>query len=152
MVFRTPFAMFPLLQWRNEIDRLVSSALNSPAGAGARRFVTGESFPALNMWEDESNLYVEAELPGMKADDLDISVVGDELTLKGTRTDDALEGAVYHRRERGVGKFTRIMRLPSAVESDQVQASLNHGVLLITLPKTAAAKPRRIKVNAARKK
>jgi HSP20 family protein len=150
MVFRNQHVMNQVVQLRDEVDRLLTNALNSSPVVGARRFVTGLSFQALNVWEDEGHVYVEAELPGVKADDLDVSVVDDELTLKGKRSEDAPEKAAFHRRERGLGEFTRMLRLPSPVNADQVQASLDNGVLLLTLPKAESAKPRKIKVNATK--
>jgi HSP20 family protein len=110
--------------------------------------MTGRGFPAVNVWEDENNLFVEAEVPGLKAEDLDVTVVGDELTIKGERTEDGPAEGAFHRRERGVGSFTRIVRLTSEVDADRVQASLAEGVLLLTLPKAETAKPRKIKVKS----
>lgn len=149
MVFRSPLVLSPVLQLRDEVDRLLTNAFGNGV-VGARRFVSGLSFPSLNVWEDDANLYVEAELPGVKAEDLDVSVVGEELTLKGKRGDDAPQEASYHRRERGVGEFTRVLRLPVPVNPDQVQASLENGVLQLTLPKAESAKPRKIKVNSGK--
>lgn len=116
--------------------RTVGSFLNAPVG----------TFPALNVWEDKDNLYAECELPGVKMDDLDVTVVGNELTIKGERLPYALEGATFHRRERGAGSFSRLLRLPVRVEADKVSAQLKDGVLTVTLPKTREAKPRKIAV------
>jgi HSP20 family protein len=101
------------------------------------------------VWEDENNLYVESELPGFELDDLEIYVTGEnQLSLKGERKRPELEGGTWHRQERGYGGFTRVMDLPSAVDSDKVSAEFNFGVLTIKLPKVEAAKPRRITVQA----
>ncbi len=100
----------------------------------------------MNVWEDSEHLFVEAEVPGLKADDLDITVVGDELTLKGQRPEESQTDSAFHRRERGVGSFTRVVRLTSEVDADKVHAALNDGVLLLTLPKAEVAKPRKIQV------
>jgi HSP20 family protein len=108
------------------------------------------AFPALNVWEDGDNLYVEAELPGVKSESLDVTVVGDELTIKGERSAISEDGVTYHRRERGTGSFTRVVRLPVDVDANQVDASLANGVLLIKLPKSEAAKPRKVQVKAAK--
>ncbi len=105
-------------------------------------------FPALNVWQDGDNLLAEAELPGVKSEDLEISVVGSELTIHGRRPESNDEGTSFHRRERGAGEFTRVVRLPVEVDPDKVQASLQDGVLRLTLPKAEAAKPRKIQVNA----
>jgi len=70
------------------------------------------AYPALNVWEDGDNLFVEAELPGMQAADIEILVTGDQLTLKGERKPLEVEKAVLHRQERGFGKFVRTLQLP----------------------------------------
>lgn len=107
------------------------------------------SYPALDMWQDTDSLYVEAELPGMKLEDLEIYVSGDnQLGIKGGRTAPEQENAAWHRRERTYGEFTRVVNLPAPVDADKVHASLKHGVLTITLPKVEETKPRRIEVKA----
>jgi len=113
-------------------------------------FGRGRSFPAINVWEDGDKLFVEAELPGVKSDTLDVTVVGDELTIKGERPSRAEDELTFHRRERGTGSFTRVVRLPVEVDANQVDASLSNGVLLIMLPKSEAAKPRKVQVKAAK--
>ncbi len=148
MVIRGTFNMNPIQQFRDEMDRLVTNVFTNPAVAGATRLVTGRGFPTVNLWENDENLFVEAEVPGLKAEHLDVTVVGDELTIKGERVEDLPPDGSFHRRERGVGSFTRVIRLPSEVNADQVQAALNDGVLLLTLPKAEAARPRKIKVKA----
>jgi HSP20 family protein len=82
-------------------------------------------------------------------DQIEISVVGNELSLKVQRPDLAQDGVAYHRRERPTGNFTRVLRLPVEVNADKVQAELAHGVLTLTLPKAESAKPRKIKVATA---
>jgi len=91
---------------------------------------------------------VELEIPGVKGDQIDISVTGGELSLHVEREQEEEEGVTYHRRERPMGGFTRVLRLPADVDADNVQAELNHGVLKITLPKAESAKPRKINVHA----
>jgi len=149
MVMRTAVTVHPIQQLRDEVDRLVSNVFSNPTVAGATRLVTGRGFPAVNVWEDGETVFVEAEVPGLKAEDLDITVVGDELTLKGERLEASEEQASFHRRERGLGPFTRVIRLSSEVKADQVHATLTDGILQLKLPKTEAAKPRKIKVKTA---
>ncbi len=146
MAFRVRSGLPPLNQLRDEMDRLLSNFVAHPTVAGATRFVTGREFPAVNVWETAENVFAECELPGVKPEFLDITVVGSELTIKGTRTDDSPQGSTYHRRERGLGSFTRLIRLPVEVLADQVQAALHDGVLLITMPKSETAKPRKVQV------
>lgn len=107
------------------------------------------SYPALNVWEDAESVFVEAELPGMELNDLEIFVTGDnQLSVKGERKAPQIENATWHRQERGFGTFTRVLALPVPVDADRVSAEFTHGVLTITMPKSAAAKPRRIPVKS----
>lgn len=105
-------------------------------------------YPSLNVWEEGDVVYAEAEVPGVKAEDLDLSVVGRELTVKGNRAAPAPSDAAYHRRERGFGEFSRTVKLPVDVDGEKVEASLVDGVLKIALPKAASAKPRKINVKS----
>jgi len=107
-------------------------------------------FPMINVTEDKNNYYVRAELPGLKADALDISVTSDNLTITGERKM-ALEGdkAQYHRKEREAGTFSRIISLPAAIDADKADAKSVDGVLTVTLPKAEAAKPKQIVVRSS---
>jgi HSP20 family protein len=107
------------------------------------------TFPALNIWEDQDAVFVEAELPGMEPKELEIHVTsGNQLTLKGERKAKLPEKAVLHRQERGFGSFVRVVTLPFPVNPDNVDARFENGVLLIKLSKSEAAKPRKISVKA----
>lgn len=140
-------ALPQLGRFRTEMDRLLNDFLGRSAaeesGDGA-----SHGFPAVNVWQQDDEVLVEAEMPGLKSEDIEISVVGNALSLKGRRPDVPPEKAVFHRRERSVGEFNRVLRLPVEVDGDKVQARLTDGVLLVTLPKAEAAKPRRIQVSA----
>jgi HSP20 family protein len=105
-------------------------------------------FPSLNVNEDANNFYVQAELPGIAARDLEISVEGNTLTLRGERKSDAVENASYHRRERGTGRFHKALTLPNAVKSEGVLAECKNGVLKLVLPKAEQAKPRKISIKS----
>ena len=106
------------------------------------------AYPALNIWEDDDSMYVEAELPGFNIDDIEMYVTGEnQLSLKGQRQRPQREGGTWHRQERGFGAFSRSLELPSPVDGDKVNAELTNGVLTITLPKKEAARPRRIEVH-----
>ena len=104
--------------------------------------------PLINVWEANDSIFVEAELPGVKQDDLDISVVNDQLSIKAERKEEVEADSVYHRRERSTGTLMRVLQLPAEVDADRVKATLTDGVLLIELPKSEAAKPRKIEVKA----
>jgi HSP20 family protein len=145
------FSLRPLFQqpsvhnFRREMDRLVGDFFGPLAGE-LQRLGTGGGFPSLNVWEDADVVFAEAEVPGLKAEDLDISVIGNQLTVKGRRAAVAVEGGTYHRRERNVGEFVRTISLPAEVDADKVEAVLADGVLKISLPKAEAAKPRKVTV------
>jgi HSP20 family protein len=107
------------------------------------------AYPGLNVWEEGDTVYAEAELPGMDLGDLEIYVTGGtQLTLKGQRKQPAFEKGVWHRQERGFGSFTRVITLPVDVDADKVEAKLRNGVLTIAMPKSEAARPRKITVKA----
>lgn len=127
-----------------ELDRLFDSGRTAVGrDFGALRF------PALNAWEDDGALHVEAVLPGFSADNLEIYVTGNQLTLKGERQPPQHESGTWHRQERGYGKFSRVIELPVDVDGDAVSADFCNGVLCIRMPKSEAAKPRRIEVKAS---
>ncbi len=107
-------------------------------------------FPLMNVTEDKDNFYVRAELPGFKPDELNISVTGDTLSLSGERkipVED--DNAQYHRREREAGKFSRIVSLPSQVDTGKVDARCTDGILTVVLPKAETAKPKQIAIKAS---
>ena len=117
------------------------------AGMNDPRRSVQSVYPPLNLWEDDSNLYVEAELPELELTDLEIFVDGDnQLSIKGERKQPERENGAWHRQERGYGSFSRMGELPQYVDSDEVTAELKHGVLTITLPKRREAKARRVEV------
>jgi HSP20 family protein len=126
------------------MDRLLGGFLS--AAGDISRPLTGRGRPAVNLWETEDAIHVELELPGLKSDQVEISVVGNELSVKVERPDVEEEGTTYHRHERPVGSFTRVLRLPAEVDAERVEAELTRGVLTITLPKAEAARPRKIRV------
>jgi len=118
--------------------------------AGTRPTFAPTGYPALNCWTDDSNFYVEAELPGIGMNDLEIFVdQGNLLTIKGRRNECQCESGKWLRRERGYGEFERRMELPGPVAEDGIEASLKNGVLSIKLPKAAQIRPRKIEVKAA---
>lgn len=104
-------------------------------------------FPLVNVAEDKDSYQVRAELPGLRAEDMDISVTGKNLAITGERKIlPETKEAKYHRREREAGKFSRVLALPGEVDNDKVEARLTDGILTVVLPKAEAAKPRQISV------
>jgi HSP20 family protein len=125
--------------FRTEVDRLIGRQIIGPHGAT----------PALNVWEDETAFYVESDLPDVAADKLEITVKeGNQLALSGERKPSEPANAVWHRQERFAGTFSRQLTLPAPVDADKVEARFEHGVLKLTLPKSEAARPRKISVRA----
>lgn len=105
-------------------------------------------WPRINLREDADHIYVEALLPGVEPDRIEMSVLGNALTLSGERLpfDSDRNGRTWHRRERGAGKFLRSIELPVEINPDQVKAEYKNGLLLVTLPKAEEAKPKRISI------
>ncbi len=104
--------------------------------------------PPVDIYEDEHNISIRVEVPGMNQKDIDVQVENNTLTIRGERTlekDQKEEN--FHRIERRYGSFMRSFTLPNTVDTEKVSASYNNGVLDITLPKRAEAKPKQIKVN-----
>lgn len=135
-----------LLRW----DTPTAATLPNDYGTVAPTWpALGAAYPPVNVREDGETVYVEAELPGIHQEDVAVVVTeGNQLTIEGERRPAGPEGAVWHRRERGFGRFGRVVLLPVAVDADKVEARLEHGVLLVTLPKAEAYRPRRIPVTA----
>jgi len=107
------------------------------------------AFPALNVWEENDQLCVEAEVPGLDLKNLEIYVSGgNQLTVKGERKRCGPDKGVWHRQERQFGTFVRSLALPYAVDPEKVDARLENGVLLVKLAKHESAKPRKIQVKA----
>ncbi len=129
---------------QRDMERLFSSF----AGRGASPF-RSDVFPHVNVSEDADNLHVRTELPGMLPEEIDISVEGDTVTLRGERKLHVVENVNYHRREREAGRFRRIFTLPTRVNADAVTALFKDGVLKITLPKAEEAKPKQIQIKSA---
>lgn len=143
MGFRNPFYQLNLL--RRQMN-LFSDAMFHQVPL--HRFVSTGVFPAINLTENENNYFVRAELPGMKSDDIEVQVVGRNLTLSGERKI-ASEGenVHYHRREREAGRFSRIIGLPGDIDAQKVSAKLTNGMMVITIAKAKSAKPRSITVS-----
>lgn len=132
---------------RDEIDRLFESPLAEFTRAS--QLLSGWT-PALDMHEDKDNVVIVMELPGMKKEDIDISLHNGSLTISGERKNEEKYGdAEVYRAERFVGKFQRSVTLPAPVSADKVTAQYKEGVLTITLPKSEEAKPKQIEVQVS---
>jgi HSP20 family protein len=147
--------MFPELDaLRREIDRVFSD-FGSDRWPDFWRgaFLPGRAarqYPLVNLSEDADNLYIEALAPGVDPKSLELSVVQGNLTLKGEKPGLAQVAAeAYHRNERAAGRFVRAVELPAEVDAGRVRADYTNGLLLVTLPKSEAAKPRQIPIKVA---
>lgn len=138
---------FPYL-WR-EVERLQREMDRLYEEFRPMRWRPAPAYPALNVWSNGEALLITAEVPGVKPEDLEISVVGDTLSLSGVRqADDLPQGARYHRQERGFGKFARTLQLPFPVKVEAIEATFKDGVLRIHLPRADEDRPRKIAVKA----
>lgn len=109
---------------------------------------SARSYPMINLDEDANNIYVEALAPGVDPKALELTAVDRQLRISGEKTasDAEIPAERIHRNERGAGKFIRTLTLPREVDSKKIQAEYRNGILSITLPKAAEAKPRQIAV------
>jgi len=127
--------------WR-EFERM-SGALSrfSPAAEA--------EFPAVNVWKDTDDLIVTSEIPGIDPQNIDISVAGKTLSLKGERKSQELQGEEsYHRKERWSGRFSKTINLPFDIDPDKVRARYSKGILTIALSRAEADKPRKIEIRS----
>jgi HSP20 family protein len=138
-----PFREFSTLQDR--VNRL----FRETQGNSQDESLTSSSFaPAVDVYEDEHNVTLKIEVPGIDEKDIDVRIEDNTLTVHGERKIEKEEKEENYRRvERQYGSFTRTFNLPATVDAEKVQADYDKGVLKITLPKKAEAKPKQIKVN-----
>ncbi len=136
---RNPFQ--ELDQMRRKMDQLM----------GSTPFATCRNanvFPPVNVSEDQDNFYLQAELPGVGSNNLDLQADAKSVAISGKRdTAGDKENFKYHRRERSAGQFSRMIALSGEIESAKVTAKLENGILLLTLPKAEAVKPRQITIS-----
>ena len=128
-----PFGRLTSLQ--DELNRLFESPMTGWA-------------PPLDVHEDKDNFSIHVELPGMKREDIDVTLQDGALVISGERQEEKVqEGTEVHRQERFYGKFTRALTLPVEVASEKVKAQFKDGILTVTLPKAEEAKPKSIAVS-----
>jgi HSP20 family protein len=133
---------------RDEMNRLFD--LSAPGVTGREDRLMGGWSPALDVFQDKDHLFVKAELPGMKKEDIEISLHENTLTVAGERKQEreVKEGDAY-RRERFFGRFHRSVTLPIPVQTDHVTAQYKDGILAVTLAKAEEAKPKQIEVQVS---
>ncbi len=136
-----------LTDLRDEIDRLFEAPLAELARTS--QILSGWT-PALDMHEDKDNVYVRVEVPGMRREDIDLSLHEGSLSISGERKQEkTYDEAEVYRAERFFGRFQRTVTLPTSVAADKVKAQYKDGVLTVTLPKAEEAKPKQIEVNVS---
>jgi len=132
-----------MVSLRDDFDRLFESFFGT-------NLIEKEGFwsPILDIEENNGNIVVKAELPGMKKEDIKVTVKDNMLSVSGERKQEKeTKDKMYHRIERCYGKFNRTVMLPSEVDADKVKAAYKDGILNITLPKPESAKPKQIEVD-----
>ena len=134
-----------MMTLREAMDRLFDDAFTRPLSGRDG----GWSTPAVDMYQTDNDVVVKAALPGFKADDVQINVTGDVLTIRGEmKHEDEQKDKAWHIREHRWGSFERSISLPTDVVSEKAQADFDNGILTITLPKAEEVKPKTITVKA----
>lgn len=143
---RTPRDLAPWTTFRDLEQQINQFFRDFPLATG----ISEDSawVPAVDLTETSDAYLIEADLPGLKHEDIEVSVLDDVITIKGARTAEHTENDKGYRRiERSYGSFQRTFRVPGAIDADKVDARFEHGVLKVTLPKTPESKPKSIAVN-----
>jgi HSP20 family protein len=140
-----------LMSLRQAMDRLFDDSVVRPSRTSE---TLGEvAAPALDIYQTPSEIVVKAALPGVKPEDLDIDITGDTLTVKGeSKAEQKVNREDYLYQERRYGAFSRSVALPSGLKLDKTEATMEDGVLTLTIPKAEVVKPKAIKVKAKEKK
>lgn len=140
--FQRPSIWQEMDQIQREMNRLFDTTSKG-------RVFNSPSYPAINIWTNEDGQVISAEMPDVHPDDIDIDVTGDALSISGERKpDELIKDAHYHRRERSYGSFSRTIQLPFMVDTNKVEANFKNGVLMISLPRAEADKPKKITIKS----
>jgi HSP20 family protein len=144
-----------LVSLQERMNRLFDESFRSRAGAGAGQddewALGGTWAPAVDIYEQDGNIVLKAELPGVDPKDVDIRVENNVLTLRGERKlENDVKKENYHRVERTYGSFSRSFTLPNVVDTEKIKAEYKDGVLRVVLPKREEAKPKQISINVTR--
>lgn len=134
--------MREMMTLREAMDQLFNDAFTRPISMGSVA-----ASPAVDLYQTRDEVVVKAALPGLKADEVQISITEDVLSLRGEfKQETEQKEATYHLREQRYGSFERVLRLPTAVQTDKARAEFENGILTITLPKAEAVKPKSIAI------
>jgi len=135
-----------MMTLREAMDRLFDDAFTRPLSV---RDGWSMSAPAIDMYQTDNEVVVKASIPGIKAEEVQINITGDVLTLKGeVNKDEERNDRAWHIREQRFGSFERSIGLPTAVKTDKAEAVFENGILTVTLPKADEVKPRTINIKA----
>ena len=139
-----------MMSLREAMNRLFEESVVRPGSAMPP--AGGQLGLAIDLRETDDSYILEAAVPGLKPDDLDISVLGNQVTIQGeTKQEQDRQGERYHVRERRVGRFQRTVSLPTGVQADQATAEFRDGLLILRLPKAQEARPRRIPIGGGQR-
>jgi len=143
-----PFRDF--MTWREAMDRLFQESF---VGPGRREWLApAEGTLPLDMYQTEDSVVVKSAVPGVKPDDIDITISGNTLSISGeTKEEEEVTEENYIRRERRHGSFSRSVVLPEGVDPDKAEATFDDGILTLTIPKVPEAKPEVIKIKGQKK-
>jgi HSP20 family protein len=135
-----------MMTLREAMDRLFDDAFTRPFNI---RDGWSMSTPAVDMFQTDNEVVVRASVPGLKADEVQINITGDVLTLKGgVKQEEERKDRAWHIREHRFGSFERSIALPTAVKTDKAEAVFENGILTVTLPKADEVKPKTINIKA----
>lgn len=141
--FRKPSIWQEMDQLQREMNRLFDSSSRG-------RVVSAPSYPAINIWTNDEGMLISAEMPAVQPDDINIDVNADALSISGDRKpDEVAKEAIFHRRERSYGSFSRTIQLPFMVDTNKVEASFRNGILMISMPRAEADKPKKITIKSS---
>jgi HSP20 family protein len=136
-VYRDPF-----VELQRELEHMLGAAFGGVGGTGL--------YPPVNVFDAGEEFVVKAEVPGVAPEQVEIEVENETVTLRGERAfTEPSKDAAYHRRERGAGRFRRVVRLPGRLASDSAKAEYRDGVLSIRIPKAKETRPRKIEIQGA---
>jgi HSP20 family protein len=139
-----PWTTLPTLQGR--INRIFEEAFPRTSSKEGE-FALADWRPAVDTYEEDNNIVIKAELPGIKKENVAIDIKDNVLTLKGERSEETeVKEENYYRKERSYGKFHRAFTLPDAVDPNKIEASYKDGVLKITIPKAEATASKKIEI------
>ena len=150
IIRRDPF--FALTSLQDRVNQLFSQTFGGFEGLGLEQPLTSANFlPPVDIFEDEHNITLQAEIPGVKEEDLNVTLENNVLTITGERKFKEEEKKDnFHRIERRYGKFTRSFTLPASVDPQNVNATFENGVLNMTLPKREEFKPKKITIGVSK--